>query len=113
MQYLYLVPHKDKFKLTGTHRVLHQSAMHISDFDPREASLSFECLARYAHNLLDQPWRKDFLVINVIICLIIFYFLFVKLLHIVSIMNCKKMLVPVVVLGILCPQHRGAATACP
>lgn len=65
MQFLYLVPHDKKFLFKETERVLHHSSMNISDFDPREGSVAFEFLARYAHNLLDQPWRTDFHTIKV------------------------------------------------
>jgi hypothetical protein len=59
------VEHDKKFIFKETERILHQSAMNISEFDPRDASVSFEFLARYAQNILDQPWRKDFQRIKV------------------------------------------------
>jgi len=59
-EFLYQVPHDYKFRLNETERVLSQSVASIADFDPREASLAFENLAQYAHNLLEQPWRKEF-----------------------------------------------------
>jgi hypothetical protein len=65
MQYLYLVPHDKKFIFKETERVLHQSAMNINDFDPREASIAFEYLSKYAQNIYDQPWRKDFWLLKV------------------------------------------------
>jgi hypothetical protein len=65
MQFLQLVPHDKKFLFKETERVLHHSSMNISDFDPREASIAFEHLAKYAHNILEQPWRSDFRVIKV------------------------------------------------
>jgi len=67
MQWLGLVRQSEKFTLQETDRVLRSSAMNIADFDPREAAISFEYLAKYAHNLLEQPWRVDFHVMKVLI----------------------------------------------
>ncbi|ODM94256.1 Protein tamozhennic [Orchesella cincta] len=53
-----------KFTYRETERVLHNSAMNIGEFDPREGCLAFCHLAKYAENLLEQPWRKDFHVIK-------------------------------------------------
>ncbi|CAL8124776.1 unnamed protein product [Orchesella dallaii] len=63
-QYLHLVPQESKFTFKETERVLHNSAMNIGEFDPREGCLAFCHLAKYAENLLEQPWRKDFHVIK-------------------------------------------------
>jgi len=65
MQWLGLVGQREKFILRETDRVLRTSAMQIAEFDPREAAISFEHLAKYAHNLLEQPWRADFHVLKV------------------------------------------------
>lgn len=65
VQYLHLVPQEKKFTFKQTERVLHNSAMNIAEFDPREGYLAFCNLAKYAENLLEQPWRSDFHVIKV------------------------------------------------
>lgn len=59
-EFLSLVSHFHKFKMAETERVLSQSVGMIPEFDPREASLAFEDMAKFAHNLLEQPWRREF-----------------------------------------------------
>lgn len=61
-----MVPHEKKFTFTETEQVLHNSAMNIAEFDPTDGYLAFCNLAKYAENLLEQPWRKEFHVIKVL-----------------------------------------------
>ena len=58
--------HFHKFKIAETERVLSQSVAMVPGFDAREASIALEDLAKYAHNLLEQPWRKEFHRVKVI-----------------------------------------------
>lgn len=58
-----------------TEGVIAQSVNDIHDFDPREAMHAFEDLAKYAQNLLEQPWRKEFHKIKVLHLILMFSFL--------------------------------------
>jgi hypothetical protein len=64
-QFLFLVPHNQKFIFPATAHVLARSVA-MSVFEPRDACEAFENLAKYAQNLYEQPWRKEFHKITLI-----------------------------------------------
>lgn len=63
MEYLSLVPHSCKFGLVETANVL-QSSSERSTFSAYRAAAGWAALARYAANLLSQPWRKEYQIIR-------------------------------------------------
>ncbi|XP_075981171.1 PUB and ZnF_RBZ domain-containing protein tamozhennic [Anticarsia gemmatalis] len=64
IEYLSLVPHECKFGLTETGKVFQRTINELSDFSAYRAGLGWAALARYAANLLAQPWRKEYRVIR-------------------------------------------------
>ncbi|XP_014253627.1 uncharacterized protein LOC106668936 isoform X2 [Cimex lectularius] len=58
--YLSIVPHKDKFYFRETAQVLHRSVEEIEDFTAYQTTAAWSALVAYAHNLIVQPWRKEF-----------------------------------------------------
>ncbi|XP_026461438.1 protein tamozhennic isoform X2 [Ctenocephalides felis] len=58
-EFLCIVPHSRKFVLRETLQVLHKSAG-LQNFSGYRAALAWNAIARYAANLLTQPWRKEY-----------------------------------------------------
>ena len=69
-QYLCLVPQERKFCNAISSLVLFESAGWIADFSALKAARAFEAIEKYAANLINQPWRKEFREIKVknIVC---------------------------------------------
>lgn len=65
IEYLSLVPHECKFGLAETGKVFQRTINELEDFSAYRAGLGWAALARYAANLLAQPWRKEYRVIRV------------------------------------------------
>lgn len=59
-EYLCIAPHDRKFCLDATREVLHRSVESKDDFSAYRATQAWSAIAAYAHNLLAQPWRKEF-----------------------------------------------------
>ncbi|XP_059054925.1 uncharacterized protein LOC131848968 [Achroia grisella] len=64
IEYLSLVPHECKFGLAETGKVFQRTINELSEFSAYRAGLGWAALARYAANLLAQPWRKEYKVIR-------------------------------------------------
>lgn len=64
-EFLTYAPHDCKFIFPETGNILSGSVASIDDFDPQDASEAFQAIAKYSHNLLDQPWRKEFFRLKV------------------------------------------------
>ena len=64
-QYLCLVPQERKFCNALTSVILFESAGWIADFSALKAARAFEAIEKYAANLINQPWRKEFREIKV------------------------------------------------
>ena len=64
-QYLCLVPQERKFCNAISSLVLFESAGWIADFSALKAARAFEAIEKYAANLINQPWRKEFREIKV------------------------------------------------
>ncbi|KAM3960345.1 LOW QUALITY PROTEIN: PUB and ZnF_RBZ domain-containing protein tamozhennic [Aphomia sociella] len=64
IEYLSLVPHECKFGLAETGKVFQRTINELSEFSAYRAGLGWAALARYAGNLLAQPWRKEYKVIR-------------------------------------------------
>lgn len=64
IEYLSLVPHECKFGLSETGKVFQRTVNELSDFSAYRAGLGWAALARYAANLLAQPWRKEYRAIR-------------------------------------------------
>lgn len=60
-----MVPHERKFYFRETSEVLHRSVESKEDFSAYRATAAWTAIAAYAHNLLAQPWRKEFHEIKV------------------------------------------------
>lgn len=75
-EYLCIAPHDRKFCLDATREVLHRSVETKEDFSAYRATQAWSAIAAYAHNLLAQPWRKEFHEIKV--CFIFSYILKIK-----------------------------------
>ena len=63
--YLYLVPQDRKFCSGLAAEVIWQSARWIPNFSALKAASAFEAIEKYAANLINQPWRKEFKEIKV------------------------------------------------
>ncbi|KAI5636084.1 hypothetical protein NE865_11183 [Phthorimaea operculella] len=59
-EYLSLVPHECKFGLSETGKVFQRTINELPEFSAYRAGLGWAALARYAANLLAQPWRKEY-----------------------------------------------------
>ncbi|XP_053615136.1 protein tamozhennic isoform X3 [Plodia interpunctella] len=64
IEYLSLVPHECKFGLSETGKVFQRTINELPEFSAYRAGLGWAALARYAGNLLAQPWRKEYKVIR-------------------------------------------------
>ncbi|CAH0764312.1 unnamed protein product [Diatraea saccharalis] len=64
IEYLSLVPHECKFGLAETGKVFQRTINELPEFSAYRAGLGWAALARYASNLLAQPWRKEYKVIR-------------------------------------------------
>lgn len=64
IEYLSLVPHECKFGLSETGKVFQRTLNELPEFSAYRAGLGWAALARYAANLLAQPWRKEYKVIR-------------------------------------------------
>ncbi|CAK1550782.1 unnamed protein product [Leptosia nina] len=63
-EYLSLVPHECKFGLSETGKVFQRTVNELQDYSAYRAGIGWAALARYAGNLLAQPWRKEYKVIR-------------------------------------------------
>lgn len=59
------MPHECKFGLAETGKVFQKTINELTEFSAYRAGLGWAALARYAANLLAQPWRKEYKVIRV------------------------------------------------
>jgi len=59
-QYLCLVPQDRKFCSRLVSEIIWQSARWTPNFSAVKAAAAFEAIEKYAANLLNQPWRKEF-----------------------------------------------------
>ncbi|XP_039759328.1 uncharacterized protein LOC120633240 [Pararge aegeria] len=64
LEYLTLVPHECKFGLVETGKVFQRTINELSDYSAYRAGIGWAAIARYAGNLLVQPWRKEYRVIR-------------------------------------------------
>ena len=64
-QYLCLVPQDRKFCSRLISEIIWQSARWTPNFSAVKAAAAFEAIEKYAANLLNQPWRKEFKEIKV------------------------------------------------
>ncbi|RVE41203.1 hypothetical protein evm_014148 [Chilo suppressalis] len=64
IEYLSLVPHECKFGLAETGKVFQRTINELPEFSAYRAGLGWAALARYAANLLAQPWRKEYKIIR-------------------------------------------------
>ncbi|XP_073953895.1 uncharacterized protein [Choristoneura fumiferana] len=64
MEYLSIVPHECKFGLAETGKVFQRTVTELSQFSAYRAGLGWAALARYAANLLAQPWRVEYRVLR-------------------------------------------------
>ena len=64
-QYLYLVPQDRKFCSSAPSEIIWQSARWIPNFSALKAASAFEAIEKYAANLINQPWRKEYKIIKV------------------------------------------------
>ncbi|XP_046970161.1 uncharacterized protein LOC124537377 [Vanessa cardui] len=64
LEYLTLVPHECKFGLAETGKVFQRTINELPDFSAYRAGIGWAAIARYAGNLLAQPWRKEYRVIR-------------------------------------------------
>lgn len=60
-----MAQHDQKFFFRETREVLHRSVQSKEDFSPFRATAAWTAIAAYAHNLLAQPWKKEFHEIKV------------------------------------------------
>ena len=60
-----LVPQDRKFCNAFTSEIIIQSCRWIQDFSALTAARAFEAIEKYAANLINQPWRKEFREIKV------------------------------------------------
>ena len=70
-QYLYLVPQDRKFCSSAPSEIIWQSARWIPNFSALKAASAFEAIEKYAANLINQPWRKEYKIIKVQLALIV------------------------------------------
>ncbi|CAH0724324.1 unnamed protein product, partial [Brenthis ino] len=64
LEYLTLVPHECKFGLAETGKVFQRTINELPEFSAYRAGIGWAAIARYAGNLLAQPWRKEYRVIR-------------------------------------------------
>ncbi|CAH2089388.1 unnamed protein product [Euphydryas editha] len=64
LEYLTLVPHECKFGLAETGKVFQRTINELPDYSAYRAGIGWAAIARYAGNLLAQPWRKEYRVIR-------------------------------------------------
>ncbi|CAK1584339.1 unnamed protein product [Parnassius mnemosyne] len=64
IEYLSLVPHECKFGLAETTKVFQRTINELPEFSAYRGSIGWAAIARYAGNLLAQPWRKEYKVIR-------------------------------------------------
>ncbi|XP_063385745.1 uncharacterized protein LOC134671832 isoform X1 [Cydia fagiglandana] len=60
MEYLSIVPHECKFGLAETGKVFQRTITELSQFSAYRAGQGWAAIARYAANLLAQPWRLEY-----------------------------------------------------
>lgn len=63
-QYLHMAPHEMKFNCAQTVEVLRRS-VESRDFSGNRAARAWVALAKYAENIIRQPWRPEFREIKV------------------------------------------------
>lgn len=64
IEYLSLVPHECKFGLAETGKVFQRTINELPEYSAYRAGLGWAALARYAGNILAQPWRKEYRIIR-------------------------------------------------
>ncbi|XP_072942356.1 uncharacterized protein tamo [Epargyreus clarus] len=64
IEYLSLVPHECKFALAETAKVFQRTVNELAEFSAYRAGIGWAAIARYAGNLLSQPWRKEYKIIR-------------------------------------------------
>lgn len=67
IEFLFLVPHKQKFKAPAFTEIL-QRSVNNSDFTAYKAVCAFNFIEKYASNLISQPWRKEYRSVQVCVC---------------------------------------------
>ncbi|OWR42303.1 Tamo [Danaus plexippus plexippus] len=60
LEYLTLVPHECKFGLAEAAKIFQRTIDELPDYSAYRASIGWAAIARYAGNLLAQPWRKEY-----------------------------------------------------
>ena len=63
-EYLSCVTQDRKFVSSSTGDILNNSVIWISDFSLGKAAEAFQCIEKYAANLLNQPWRVEYRTIK-------------------------------------------------
>ncbi|XP_022128485.2 uncharacterized protein LOC111002630 [Pieris rapae] len=63
-EYLSLVPNEYKFGLQETSKVFQRTVNELPDYSAYRAGIGWAAMARYAANLLAQPWRKEYKVVR-------------------------------------------------
>ncbi|KAI1285289.1 Protein tamozhennic [Halotydeus destructor] len=61
---LSMVPHKRKFETLEVSECLNRSIAQMDSFSAYDAGLAFETLEKLATNLLNYPWRKEYLILR-------------------------------------------------
>ena len=59
------MPQERKFCNALTSVIFYESSRWITDFSALKAARAFEAIEKYAANLINQPWRKEFKEIKV------------------------------------------------
>lgn len=72
-KYLSYAPHTSKFHFPQTSEVLRRSITARAKFSAERASRAWAALAKYAENLIRQPWRKEFREIKVNYSLYVYF----------------------------------------
>ena len=60
-----VVPHSRKFCNPSTGDLIAESARVVQDFSGLKAAQAFQELERYAANIINQPWRREYWEIKV------------------------------------------------
>lgn len=80
-EFLSTTPPDRKFYLPQTVEVLRGSVQKLIHFAAYEASIAFDAIAQYANNLLTKPWRAEYKVIKVRVCISKIDFRFISILR--------------------------------
>lgn len=63
-EFLSLVPHNQKFSCPKIGDVLHRSIQENPNFSIYKGATAFQALEKYATNLLNHPWRKEYKIVK-------------------------------------------------